>query len=447
MLVAGGGSAGIAAAVAAARRGARVLLVEWHGTLGGMATAALVHSVCGLYLLRDEPGAVPANPGLATELAARLIAAGGAVAPVRMGRVDVLPHRPPVFALIADRMVGESRSVETWLHAAIVDVEAVAGRIERVVVSCRGERAEIEPAVVVDATGDASVAALAGAAVEIEPASRLQRPAYVVLLAGVAPDALDGERRLRVVHRITSGIRAGALPEAARGASLRATQEPGEAYVTIDLEPPRGATYDPLDPSCLAALEIHGRELAFAIADFLRAYVDGFDRCVIAALPARVGVRESRRVVGEHRIETDDIERGATFPDAVALATWPIELREQTTGPRLRYPRDARPTEIPLRALRARSVANLFVAGRCIAASHEAQASLRVIGTCLATGEAAGIAAALVAQDAAAARDTVALAALVRAGREHGALAEPSRTRTGGATGFSRPVASPGDRR
>jgi hypothetical protein len=101
----------------------------------------------------------------------------------------------------------------------------------------------------------------------------------------------------------------------------------------------------------------------------------------------------------------------------VALATWPIELREQATGPRLRYPRDGRPTEVPLGALRARDVGNLLVAGRCLAASHEAQASLRVIGTCLATGEAAGLAAAAIADDPAAGDDTVALAASVRDAR------------------------------
>jgi hypothetical protein len=216
---------------------------------------------------------------------------------------------------------------------------------------------------------------------------------------------------------LTSAVRADALPAGARGASLRATHVPGEAYVTIDLEPPPRVTYDPLDARCLAALEMHGRALAFAIADFLRAEVDGFARCTVAALPARVGVRESRRAIGERRIATEDVEAGAVFPDAVALATWPIELREQATGPRLRYPRDGRPTEVPLAALRARDVAGLFVAGRCISASHEAQASLRVIGTCLATGEAAGLAAALVADGSSAAGDTVALATAVRAAR------------------------------
>ncbi len=96
-----------------------------------------------------------------------------------------------------------------------------------------------------------------------------------------------------------------------------------------------------------------------------------------------------------YRLETRDLEIGARFEDSIALATWPMELRENNRGPRLRYPEKNRPCEIPLRALRARDHRNLFVAGRCIASSHEAQASIRVIGTCLATGEAAGIAAAL----------------------------------------------------
>jgi hypothetical protein len=106
-------------------------------------------------------------------------------------------------------------------------------------------------------------------------------------------------------------------------------------------------------------------------------------------------VRESRRIVGRYRIEAADIEQGAQFPDAVAFAAWPMELRETALGPRLRYPTGKDPCGIPLRALRVRDDDALFMAGRCLSCSHEAQASLRVIGTCLATGEAAGLAAAL----------------------------------------------------
>ncbi|EDY21689.1 hypothetical protein CfE428DRAFT_0934 [Chthoniobacter flavus Ellin428] len=111
--------------------------------------------------------------------------------------------------------------------------------------------------------------------------------------------------------------------------------------------------------------------------------------------PLAPGVRESRRIVGRYRLEAVDIETGAQFEDAVAFAAWPMELRETATGPRLRFPTGEEPCGIPLRALQARDDDALLMAGRCISCSHEAQASVRVIGTCLATGEAAGLAAAL----------------------------------------------------
>ena len=164
--------------------------------------------------------------------------------------------------------------------------------------------------------------------------------------------------------------------------------------MTLDLDDPAGLpAFDPLCPQSLAALERYGRELAHTVASFLIRIIPGFANAYIAALPARVGIRESRRVVGEVRLEADHILRGATFPDAVAFSAWPIEMREKATGPRLRYPEGNRPCEVPLRALRARGFSNLFTAGRCLSSTHEAQAALRVIGTCLATGEAAGLAA------------------------------------------------------
>ncbi len=120
-----------------------------------------------------------------------------------------------------------------------------------------------------------------------------------------------------------------------------------------------------------------------------------FARWYVAAWPSRAGVRESRRIVGRYRLETADVATGAQFDDTVAFAAWPMELRENIQGPKLRFPTGENPCGVPLRSLQARGDDALFVAGRCISSSHEAQASLRVIGTCLATGEAAGLAAAL----------------------------------------------------
>ncbi len=396
VLVIGGGSAGMAAAVAGARAGARTILVERHGSLGGMATASLVHSICGLYLLPKNEEAVFANPGFATEFATRLIQTGGAAGPIRMGRVDVLMQHPTAFARLGDEIVSETRNLDVRLHTEVI---GVTGRpsIEAVEVCCRGLREMIEPGVVVDASGDATAAALAGAEFEQVEGRRLQRPAFIFTLQGVEAAMVGDEARLKIAHRIVAAVRAGDLPAGALGASLRSSGRGGEVFVTIDLDSPPDMDFDPVSPACLTALEMHGRKLATSLADFLRGNVDGFSKSHVAAFPTRVGIRESRRVTGQYRLEERDILSGARFDDAVALATWPMEMREKATGARLRFPENGEPCEIPLRALRAKAVKNLFVAGRCISSSHEAQASVRVIGTCLATGEAAGLAASLLA--------------------------------------------------
>lgn len=389
VVVAGGGSAGLAAAVASARLGARTLLVERHGSLGGMATAALVHSICGLYRLPMEKGApaVLANEGFAAEFARRLCATGGAQGPLRMGRVDVLLHRPAAFAQLADRLVRETAGLTTILHAEIVGADA-----DSLTITCRGTFQKIQAAAWVDATGDGVLATLRGVPSEIETHAHLQRPAFIFALGNVEPASLDDNARLRLAKRIVQAVRAGQLPASALGTHFRASPQPGEAFVTIDLS--GGPDFDPLDPVCLSNLETEGRELAEGIVALLREDQD-HARCYVAAWPSRAGVRESRRIVGRYRLETADVESGAQFDDAIAFTAWPMELRENTQGPKLRFPTGDTPCGVPLRSLRALGDDALFVAGRCLSSSHEAQASLRVIGTCLATGEAVGLAAAL----------------------------------------------------
>jgi len=388
VLVAGGGSAGIAAAIAAARMGARTLLVERHGFLGGMAPAALVHSICGLYQLPSgDSGPVPANEGFAWEFARRLLADGGASGPELMGRMYVLLQRPAAFARLADAMVRENSRLEVRLHTELI----AAG--ETISLACRGGLEQVRARVLVDATGDAALAVMRGAPCEMEDAAHLQRPAYIFALGGVEAAAADEDARLRLAQRIAQAVKNGDLSGAALGAHLRASGQAGEVFVTIDLA--GGPDFNPLDPACLTRLEMDGRDVANQLGRFLRAEIPGFSKSYIAAWPARMGVRESRRVIGRYRIEAEDIERGAEFEDAVAFAAWPMELRETARGPRWRFPTGARPCGIPLRALRAKEDDALFMAGRCLSCAHEAQASLRVIGTCMATGEAAGLAAAL----------------------------------------------------
>ncbi|HYR57180.1 MAG TPA: FAD-dependent oxidoreductase, partial [Chthoniobacteraceae bacterium] len=219
VLVAGGGSAGLAAAVSAARLGARTLLVEHHGVLGGMAPAALVHSICGLYRL-PAGGSAPvfANGGFAREFAERLIAAGGASGPVRMGRVDVLLQQPTAFARVADAIAQETPRLEVRLHTELV---AVAEDLSSVEVACRGRSEKIAARAIVDATGDGNVAALSGAEFEQEPAERLQRPAFIFALGAVEGGAAAEAARLRIARRIVDAVRVERLPAGALGAALR----------------------------------------------------------------------------------------------------------------------------------------------------------------------------------------------------------------------------------
>lgn len=390
VLVAGGGSAGLAAAIAASCSGAKTLLVEHHGMLGGMATSALVHSICGLY---QSDGRI-ANPGFGSFFANRLIQSGGAYGPVKMGRCRVLPHHPVSFALLADELAGKSNAA-IRLHTDIVSADIKAGSVE---LWCRGERLIVQARTMIDATGDATLAHLGGIPVEMESRARLQRPAYVFAVDGILDGAVDDTGRLRWANQIARAVNAGLLPEAALAATIHGSGRQGMALITLNLD--GGPDYSPLDPEYLTRLEQDGRQLASALIYFLRSSSPDFQNVRISALPARAGIRESRRLIGRQRVELADFEDGREFPDAIAKTSWPIERREVATEMRLQFPKNEVFCGIPLGALRARDHDNFFAAGRCISCSHDVQASIRVIGSCFATGEAAGIAAALVADGA-----------------------------------------------
>ena len=390
--VIGGGSAGLAAAVTAARCGARTILLERYGYLGGMGTASLVHTFCGLYLLRSEPDAVLANPGFATEMAERMIAATG-LGPVRMGRVDVLPQHPVEFVRIADELVAAEPLLEPMLHTEVLAVRREDGDGWKVELGGRGRVRSISAKALVEASGDAVVADFIAGGAVITESPRLQRPAYVFGVQGMP--GFDDAVRLQTAGWIVDGIRKGALPKSALGLSFRASGREGEIFGSLDLTGGEAVSgYDPLDSRCLTALEADGRSIAVQVVRYLSQEVAWWRKAYISHWPVRAGVRESRRWIGDYVLTGEDLLTGARFDDEIALATWPMEFRETAKGPKLRYPEGNRPAGIPLRCLKPGGIGRLFVAGRCISTDHEAQASIRVMGTCFATGEAAGRAAA-----------------------------------------------------
>jgi len=403
--VVGGGSAGLAAGLAAARCGARTLLVERSDRLGGNAALAFVHTICGLYLPAESGDAVHAHKGLPQRIAGRLLAEGAAAPPERAGRVWYLPIDPARFSASAARWCGARAGLALRLGCSLYGVASSGTRFVLALGAETGAPAAeaAEADVLIDASGDAAAAAALGADVEIAAPGRLQHPSYIVRVAGVSGEDLQGFARLRVSHAVVSATRAGALRtewESVLVRPLGAALGSDEIFLQLNLGKPPGRSYDPLDASYLAALEASAREGAEAVLAWLRETRPEFAAARVASWPASVGVRETRRLRGRVVVEREPLLAGRRSEDEACLSSWPIELWSDHRRARFEHPEG--PCSVPLGALISRSHPRLGVAGRCLSASHEAHGALRVIGTALATGEAIGVAAALAADRGAA---------------------------------------------
>ena len=392
VVVVGGGAAGLAAAVAAGSAGARTALIERYGFLGGMATAGMVSTICGLYHSSPAGAPEPINEGFAETFAGRLIAMPGCQKPVRRGRSFVLPYTPFAFACLADELVAAVAQLDVYLHAYLVGVDAEPGRIDAVRIATWERTLELPARGVIDTSGDAVVARQAGAVTETAPPADRQLPSLIFVLQQVDTAALGAGPRVALLRTLLAAEQDGRLPSGASNLTLALSPQPGEVIGKIALGSIAGELSDRRD--FLTAAEQEGRRRVLAVTEFLKT-LPPFGRAFVSHVAAQVGVRESRRVIGRYQLTRDDVLSGRTFDDAVARASWPIELwQEGQLGATYEYLEDGQTYDIPLRSLQARDVENLFVAGRCMSATHEALGSARVIGTCLAAGEAVGMAAA-----------------------------------------------------
>ncbi|MGJ8644983.1 MAG: FAD-dependent oxidoreductase [Luteolibacter sp.] len=374
--VIGGGSAGLCAAVASARAGAKTVLIERSEMLGGMGTLAKVHTFCGLYHPDVSKPPVVVNVGLPEEIEERMRARTG-VAPVKMGKVYVLPQDPEAFAEIARELVEAEELLEARMSVECTGIS----RGDEFVLETSGGSLRVKA--LVDASADAVVAYLLGEERLSVEAERNQRSAFVFSLKGVKPEGMEENFRMKLALGIVRAVAAGELPKEALGTAGRASALASEIYFTTDL-----------NPAPTVELMATGMDLAGKVTDFLRKNFSEYAEAEGPFCAEQPGVRESYRWEGEHLLTEEDLLKGTEFPDTVAYATWPIELRETTRGARMRYFEKPVPGNIPLRALVSKNVPGVFFAGRCISATHEALASVRVMGTCFATGQAAGKAAA-----------------------------------------------------
>jgi hypothetical protein len=402
--VVGGGPAGLAAALGAARAGAHTLLVERERVLGGNVTRAQVHTICGLYR-NDAERAEPLHVGLPMRLAGALAGGGGAGEPTAAGRVFYLPIRPAVFGALAHALCERTPGLALARSTTLVGARLAerSGAPSELELEGPEGRARAIASVVLDTSGDAAAAAAGGAALEATPPERLQRASFIVRLEGVADAAREGFARLQLAAAVARAASRGELPAECASLVARPDAERGSLHLTLTLPPLAGRPFAPLDPAYVEALGARARALTDQIVAFLRDTREGFAGARVADWPARVGIRETRRMLGRVVLAREDVLEGRRRDDEVALSGWPIELWQDHRRARFEHP--AAPCSVPLGALVSRSHPGLGAAGRCLSATHEAHGALRVIGTALATGEAIGVAAALAAAARAALAD------------------------------------------
>lgn len=390
VLVIGGGAAGIAAATAAGRAGARTVLLERYGFLGGLASAAWVGTICGLYL-RDTTGAnaTPVANGFAQEFASRL----QAVSNSKPLRVDpglwVLPYHPPDFARVADAVTGESKNVTVILHATVAEAQAESRRLNEVRVLAWNEPLSFRPAAIVDCTGEATVAALAGAGAEDGGAD--QSPSLVFVLENIDSD-LATRGLLEVRRELRQAIEKGNLPPICERLSL-VPGSAGSGRIAFKL------TMLPANPDRpfwkqVTDWERESRSLLEPLRKFLAENVAACRNARLHSVAPQLGVRSGRRILGRARLADNAVLEAKKSPLGIARGCWPMERWTKGPRPEMTYFAERDFYDIPLDCLRAVELDNVFVAGRCLSAETGAMTSARVIGTALATGWAAGTAAA-----------------------------------------------------
>jgi hypothetical protein len=390
VLVIGGGAAGVAAATAAGRAGARVVLLERYGFLGGLATTAQVGTICGLYL-RDATSAkaTPVAGGFANEFATRLQSDSG-TKPLRVDSgLWVLPYSPPIFARVADAIVSESGNVTVILHATVAEARPEDSRMNLVRALAWNEPLTFSPISVVDCTGEATAAALAGA--NAENGATDQSPALVFVLENVDPGL--AERGLLEVRReLRRAVQDGSLPAICeRLALVPGTGTNGRLALKLSLFP---ANPDRALWQQVTDWERESRALLEPLHRFLIGNVAAFRNSRLDSVAPQLGVRSGRRILGRARLADEDVLNARKSPLGIARGCWPMERWGKSPRPEMTYFAGRDFYDIPLDCLRPVELENVFVAGRCLSAETGAMTSARVIGTALATGWAAGTAAA-----------------------------------------------------
>lgn len=435
VLVIGGGTSGVGAAIAAARGGAKTLLVERYGFLGGVANVGLC-----LHTFHSSKGE-RVVAGLPWEMITKMKDLGGSTGPVHIENAHMQTTTPidvEVMKYVTQEMVIGS-GADILYHTSPLEVLVEDSRVVGVIVANKGGRTEIRADVVIDASGDGDIATWAGVPYEKGRASdgKMQRMSMVFKIGNVdlpkafetigkgaawAPLPLTGES-YPVWWSATLAQYADAVAE--EGLFLGTDEFWGNTVRAreTNVNASRLQGLDGTDAGDLSRGEVEGKRQVFALMDFLRRKVPGFENSFIAATAPFIGVRETRRMIGEYQLTGDDCLSGRKFEDGIAKVGYPIDIHDPTSGKTLFTPIGGvdGSYDIPYRCLLPQGIDGLVLAGRCISTTHEAMASTRTMITGMMVGQAAGTAASIAVEKGIEPRrvDTGALRAALRAQAAH----------------------------
>lgn len=399
LIVVGSGAAGSPAAIAAARLGARTLVIEKLPFLGGNSTAVL-DTFYGFF----TPGSSSTKVvgGVADDVVTGLESFGPVVRrPNTYGAGTGLTYLAEHLKVVWEHLVTEA-GADVLLHAFVQEAIVDDGRISGIVVATKAGLVRFDATVVVDASGDADVCFHAGFGFElagsIAPAQTLTTTFRMINVDHSARKAISKDQ----LHQL--------MADAADSGDYDLPRREGSDHITpihgmiatvmtrVDhVEESSGETRNATDPAILTAAEMAGRRQALEYARFLVDKVPGYENAGLGALSSQIGLRETRRVNGDYRLTREDVLGARQFDDQIGLCGAPIEDHhgQGDTGTNWEYLPDGEAVGIPLGTLIAADGINTLMAGRCFSAEHDAQASVRSMAQCMAMGQAVGTAAAL----------------------------------------------------
>lgn len=392
VVVAGGGAGGIGAALGAAKAGARVALVEKYGFLGGAATNAQVLAYCGFFQQGEAP--IPAIAGAGEQVLEEMRKLGVECAPYHSPTTGnwIVLLDPERLKVALDRVLA-AHGVEVLLHSRVAAASRTAEALESVTVAGMDGRFRLIAESFVDASGDANLALVAGLPMRTgNGEGSIQAYTMPLRIGGLSPETRIERERMQAAVELFNARSRFRINRTDAGIYTRVPGSSDFWWLVIDREMPD------LSSQSFTRAEQSGREMGLLMVDILRESVPGFERAWLAQTGPQIGVRETRHPAARYEISRDDVLRGRLREDGVARAAWPIELHSQAGKPVYERVGGKGYYHVPLDALHARGLANLWYAGRVIGADPHAYGSTRVMGTAFATGEAAGVAAALTAR-------------------------------------------------